>query len=474
MGAAEVTVAVSHPEHAPVEDRAAAGREARKRVPRSALAIHEPPTWRRDPVDILEEQAATRLPDLVPIRYGRMASSPFAFFRGAAAIMAEDLAAGPHTEIGTQLCGDAHLLNFGIYNSPERRLVFDLNDFDETLPGPWEWDLKRLVASLVVAAQENGFADAEARDIVRDAVRAYRTAMESFAGMKNLELWYVRLEVDQLVESFRAKVSAAEMKAVTKQTAKFASRDSLQAFAKLTEETPDGPRFRSAPPLVVPAVELFPGDPDDVHRQALRVLHDYYSSLSDDRRHLAETYRYVDLARKVVGVGSVGTRAWMVLLLGRDEGDPLVLQVKEAQASVLERHLGASETDGHGHRVVKGQRLMQASSDIFLGWYHGYGMDLQPRDFYVRQLRDGKGGVDVSTMAPNQMHVYAGVCAWTLARAHARSGDRVAIAAYTGQSRRLDDAMADYAFAYAEQNRRDHQVLVDAISSGRVHAISGV
>ncbi len=465
---------VAHAEHAPVAERAAFGRDVRKHVPRSSLAAHAPSPERRDPIGILEEQATSRLPELVPIRYGRMASSPFAFFRGAAAIMAEDLAASGSTGIGTQLCGDAHLLNFGIYNSPERRLVFDLNDFDETLPGPWEWDLKRLIASLVVAAQENGFTNTEVREIARDAVRSYRTAMHSFAAMKNLELWYVHLEVEQLVAAIQAQVSSSVMKSVRRQTAKFASRDSLQAFAKLTEQTAQGPRFRSMPPLVVPATELYPGEPNAVHEQALRVLHSYLLSLTDDRRHLAETYRYVDVARKVVGVGSVGTRAWMVLMLGRDEQDPLVLQVKEAQASVLERHLPSQDNEGHGHRVVKGQRLMQASSDIFLGWYHGPGIDLQTRDFYVRQLRDGKGSVDVATLLPNGLRIYGGVCAWTLARGHARSGDRVAISAYVGTSRRLDDALTEFALAYADQNRADHAMLVAAIAEGRITAQSGI
>jgi uncharacterized protein (DUF2252 family) len=461
-------------ERAPVEDRAEQGRAVRKRVPRSSHGDWAPSPSRRDPVAILEEQSASRIPELVPIRYGRMASSPFAFYRGAAAVMAEDLAAHEHTGITAQICGDAHLLNFGIYKSPERRLVFDLNDFDETLPGPWEWDLKRLVASLVIAGQENGYSHDEIVAITRDTVGAYRTSMTTFATMDNLALWYAHLEVEQLMEAWRSRVAPEFARRADKRTAKFASRDNLQAFQRLTEQTDDGPRFRSQPPLVVRADELPELVGADVAAEARRVLAEYLLSLSEDRRHLASTYRYVDLARKVVGVGSVGTRAWIVLLLGHDENDPLVLQVKQAQESVLERHLGASGFDGHGHRVVTGQRLMQASSDIFLGWYHGYGIDREPRDFYVRQLRDGKGGIDTAAITANQMRVYGEVCAWTLARAHARSGDRVAIAAYCGTSRRLDEALTAFGFAYAEQNARDHAALVAAVADGRIEAVAGV
>jgi len=457
-----------------VDERATAGKAARKVSPRTGRAGFTPAPDRSDPIDLLEKQAQTRLPELVPIRYGRMASSPFAFFRGAAAIMAEDLATRPTSGLDVQLCGDAHLLNFGMYNSPERRMVFDLNDFDETFPGPWEWDVERLAASLAVAGLEMGYSADETATVVRDSVRTYRTAMAQFAGMKNLDVWYSRLEVDEFVESLRTRLSTAAAKAVQKQTAKFASRDSVQAFGKLTRSTEDGPRFRSDPPLVVPAVELDFLQEIHVHAQAMRVLSDYVASLPEDRGHLVTRYRYADIARKVVGVGSVGTRAWIVLLLGRDDQDPLILQVKEAQASVLETHLGEREYDGHGHRVVTGQRLMQASTDIFLGWYHGFGIDEMPRDFYVRQLRDGKGGVDVTTMSPSQMRVYGEVCGWTLARAHARSGDSVGIAAYAGAARTLDDALAEFALAYAQQNARDHAALVAAIDSGRVQAVTGV
>jgi uncharacterized protein (DUF2252 family) len=482
MGAAEVTeqieAGLAHHvlsgRRGTAEQQMARGKAARKALSRTSHARLNLPDDRRDPVEILQEQAATRVPELLPIRYGRMASSPFAFYRGAAAIMAADLASTPSSGIRAQLCGDAHLMNFGVYNSPDRRLVFDLNDFDETLPGPWEWDLKRLAASLVIAGQENGYDQRDVEEIVRDSVRSYRTAMTTFADQGNLAVWYSRLEVDALVDTFRAQMSSSQLKQINRQTSKFATRDSLQAFGKLTQQTDDGPRFRSDPPLIVPVDELFDADWSWVVSAADVFLDHYLRSLPDDKRDLVLQYRFVDLARKVVGVGSVGTRAWIALLLGHDGNDPLILQWKEAQASVLEPYLGDSAFDSHGRRVVAGQQLMQASTDIFLGWYHGYGIDGQPRDFYVRQLRDGKGSVDVATMAPGAMRVYGEVCAWTLARAHARSGDRVAIASYAGTSRKLDDALAEFGHHYADQNRRDHAALLAAIADGRVEALSGV
>jgi len=415
------------------------------------------------------------VPELLPIRYGRMASSAFAFFRGAAAVMAMDLSTTPTSGMRVQLCGDAHLCNFGLYNSPDRRLVFDLNDFDETLPGPWEWDVKRLSASLVIAARDNGFTALEAEEVVRDTVRSYRTSMAAFAAMTNLNVWYARLEVANLLEAVRGRTSAAENKRLVRTSEKIATRDNLQAFSKLTEVVDGVPRFRSTPPLIVRIGDL---DPDHGHewvaREAGRIFTEYRSTLDDDRRRLAGQYSYVDLARKVVGVGSVGTRAWVVLLLGHDETDPLILQFKESQPSVLEAHLGASEFDRHGHRVVAGQRLMQATSDIFLGWYRGLGLDGVSRDFYVRQLKDGKGSVDVATMTPESMRIYGEMCAWTLARAHARSGDRVAISAYLGTGRTFDDAIVAFAEAYADQNARDHALLLEAIASGRIEATAGV
>jgi len=465
-----------------VAERSALGKVARKRVPRSSHAVFQAPPERRSPLDVLEEQARTRVPELLPIRYGRMASSPFAFFRGAAAVMAMDLATTPASGLRVQVCGDAHLVNFGIYNSPERRLMFDLNDFDETLPGPWEWDVKRLAASLVVACQDNGFDEASTIDVVRDAVRSYRSSMTSFAAMTNLQVWYSRLEVENLLTMIKARAEAAavklpndRVKALKRNVSKFATRDNLQAFAKLTTIVDGEPRFRSEPPLVVPIAELAGAQGQEwLLREAGRILGDYRQSLEDDRRLLAEQYRYRDLARKVVGVGSVGTRAWMVLLVGRDDSDPLLLQFKEATASVMEPYLGASEYDRHGHRVVAGQRVMQAASDIFLGWYRGRGLDGDEHDFYVRQLRDGKGSIDVATLEPDGMRVYAEACAWTLARAHARSGARIAIASYLGNGRTFDDALTEFAFEYAAQNRRDHAQLVAAIDSGRIAAVHGV
>jgi uncharacterized protein (DUF2252 family) len=465
-----------------VAERAALGRTARKQVPRSSHAEFRASEARRSPLEVLEEQGRSRVQELLPIRYGRMVSSPFAFFRGAAAVMAMDLATTPTSGLRVQVCGDAHLVNFGIYNSPERRLIFDLNDFDETLPGPWEWDVKRLAASLVIACQDNGFDEPSTIDVVRDGVRSYRTAMSSFAGMTNLQVWYSRLEVENLLSMIQTRVAAAKVKIpdsrvqfARRSVTKFATRDNLQAFAKLTETVDGVPRFRSQPPLVVPLIDLA-GEQGEkwIQRESARILADYRATLEDDRRLLAEQYTFGDLARKVVGVGSVGTRAWMTLLLGRDNQDPLILQFKEATASVLEPYLGRSEYERPGHRVVAGQRVMQAASDIFLGWYRGRGLDGDEHDFYVRQLRDGKGSFDIAVLQPEGMRMYAEACAWTLARAHARSGARIAVAAYLGNGRTFDDALTEFAFEYAAQNTRDHAELVKAVDDGRIVAMHGV
>jgi uncharacterized protein (DUF2252 family) len=465
-----------------VAERVELGKRARKLVPRSSHAEFRASEARRSALDVLEEQGRNRVQELLPIRHGRMASSPFAYFRGAAAVMAMDLATTATSGLRVQVCGDAHLVNFGIYNSPERRLIFDLNDFDETLPGPWEWDVKRLAASLVIASKDNGFSEAETIDVVRDSMRAYRTSMTSFAGMTNLQVWYSRLEVENLLGLIQARAADAKVKvpdervkAMRRNVSKFATRDNLQAFTKLTEVVDGVPRFRSEPPLVVPIVELA-GDAGLgwVQREAGRILGEYRATLEDDRRLLASQYTFSDLARKVVGVGSVGTRAWMTLLLGRDNADPLILQFKEANASVLEPYLGSSEYDRPGHRVVAGQRVMQAASDIFLGWYRGKGLDGEEHDFYVRQLRDGKGSIDIAALQPEGMRIYGEACAWTLARAHARSGARIAIAAYLGNGRTFDDAVTEFAHEYAEQNTRDHAELVAAIGDGRVEAVQGV
>jgi uncharacterized protein (DUF2252 family) len=465
-----------------VSERAAQGKTARKQVPRSSHAEFRASEARRSPLEVLEEQGRSRVQELLPIRYGRMVSSPFAFFRGAAAVMAMDLATTPTSGLRVQVCGDAHLVNFGIYNSPERRLIFDLNDFDETLPGPWEWDVKRLAASLVIACQDNGFDQPSTIEVVRDGVRSYRTAMSSFAGMTNLQVWYSRLEVENLLAMIQARVDSAKVKVpeervkfARRTVSKFATRDNLQAFAKLTETVDGVPRFRSQPPLVVPLIELAGEQGEQwIQRESARILADYRVTLEDDRRLLAEQYTFADLARKVVGVGSVGTRAWMTLLLGRDHEDPLILQFKEATASVLEPYLGRSEYERPGHRVVAGQRVMQAASDIFLGWYRGRGIDGDEHDFYVRQLRDGKGSIDIALLQPEGMRMYAEACAWTLARAHARSGARIAIAAYLGNGRTFDDALTEFAFEYAAQNKRDHAELVTAVHDGRIVAMHGV
>jgi uncharacterized protein (DUF2252 family) len=456
-------------------ERAARGRAARADVPRSSHAAFTPAADRPDPVALLEEQAASRVPELVPIRYGRMLVSPFTFYRGAALIMAADLAAGPSSGLQVQLCGDAHLSNFGLFGSPERRLVFDLNDFDETLPGPFEWNVKRLAASLEVAGHNDGYADAERRRIVLAATEAYRTAMTAFAGMGNLGVWYARLDVEEALPRVEAELDRRRVKALRASLAKVRTRDSVQALAKLTEHQDRELQIVSQPPLIVPLQELLPEVEATKLTEGLAgLLRRYAASLPADRRHLLGQYRLVQLARKVVGVGSVGTRAWIGLLVGRDGADALFLQLKEAQASVLERFLPRSRYRSHGQRVVAGQRLMQAASDIFLGWERVTGLDGQDRDFYVRQLRDWKASADPEAMRPKGMAVYAKLCGWTLARAHARSGDRIAIAAYLGKGDGFDRAILEFAEAYADQNERDHRALGAAVKAGRVKATVGL
>jgi uncharacterized protein (DUF2252 family) len=455
--------------HQTPEERAALGRAARTRVPRSSHAAFEPAPDRADPVALLEEQAATRVPDLVPIRYGRMLTSPFAFLRGASLIMAADLAGTPRSGLGAQLCGDAHLSNFGVFASPERQLVFDLNDFDETLPGPWEWDVKRLVASLEVAGRGNGFSPAQRRTAVLAAAAEYREAMATFAQMRNLDVWYASVTVDRLKPTIEAVVDPVTLKRTNKFLAKAKTRDHLQAFAKLVRMDDGEPRFVSDPPLLVPVDDLLaPGLAQRLEDQVVAALRGYSRSLASDRRHLFDDYRFVELARKVVGVGSVGTRAWVALMLGRDAEDPLILQVKEAERSVLERFTRRSRYANQGQRVVAGQRLMQASSDIFLGWQRVVDLEGAPRDCYVRQLRDWKGSVEIEQMHPEAMTAYGALCGWTLARAHARSGDRIAIAAYLGAGDAFDRALTSFAARYADQNERDHAALQAAADSGRI------
>jgi uncharacterized protein (DUF2252 family) len=453
--------------------RAARGKEARAAVPRESHAVFDPAPDRPDPIGLLEEQAKARVPELVPIRRGRMMVSPFTYYRGAALPMASDLSHTPVSGLAVQACGDAHLSNFGIFGSAERLLVFDVNDFDETLPGPWEWDVKRLAASMEVAARGNGFGGKDRREIVTATVAGYRQAMRNFAKMTNLDVWYAHADLDQIRAEFDAQLKKRQRKMMDKGMATARTHDSMQAVAKLTHLVDGRPRIIADPPLLVPIADLLPKDTDQAafEAQFQDLLAGYRQTLETDRRFLLEQYEYADMARKVVGVGSVGTRCWIVLMLGRDESDPLFLQVKEAEASVLSRFVGASKYTNMGQRVVAGQRLMQASSDIFLGWQRAEaGLDGQQRDFYVRQLRDWKYSIAIETMVPHGMRIYGEICGWTLARAHARSGDRIAIAAYLGGSDVFDQAITAFAAAYADQNERDHQALVDAVASGRLTA----
>jgi len=451
-------------------DSAAAGKAARARAPRSAHGDWEPAPDRADPVAILTAQESTRVPELVPLRHARMAASPFAFFRGAAAVMAADLAPTPDSGLRVQACGDAHLSNFGVFAAPDRRLVFDLNDFDETLPGPWEWDVKRLAASFEIAGRERGFKRRERSAAVLAAATSYREAMREFSSLRNLELWYARLDVETAIARVEAEDPTAT-KRLRKSVAKAHAKNNLRALERLTRVVDGELRIVSDPPLIVPAGELLPeADAADLERTLLAVVAAYRETLQADRGHLLDGYRFRDLARKVVGVGSVGTRAWVLLMTGADDGDPLFLQAKEAEASVLEPYVGASRFRNHGRRVVEGQRLMQAASDIFLGWCPATGVDGRERDFYVRQLWDGKRSIDVETLGPRALGIYARLCGWTLARAHARSGDRVAIAAYLGGGESFDRAIAEFAERYADQNERDHAGLVAAIDSGRLTA----
>jgi uncharacterized protein (DUF2252 family) len=457
-----------------VAERAALGKQARSRVPRSSHAEWEPAADRPDPIEVLQRQATTRLPELVPIRYGRMLSSPFACYRGSAAIMAADLVAGPDSGVRVQLCGDAHLSNFGAFAAPDRQLVFDLNDFDETHPGPWEWDVKRLVASFAIAARENGVRRKERRSVVRTAAREYRERMRQLAAARNLDVWYVRLDVRAVTEELDRVASRKLMRRFERDVAKARAKDSLRALDRLTHSVDGAPRIVSDPPLIVPVEELADERPETIEREVRGLLRTYRESLEHDRRQLVDGYRFVHLARKVVGVGSVGTRAWIVLLVGRDEDDPLFLQFKEADASVLEPYAGASRYENHGERVVRGQRLMQAASDIFLGWLPTVGLDGRPRDFYGRQLWDGKRSIDVESLNEEGFEIYARACGFTLARAHARSGDRIAIASYLGSGDAFDRAMSEFAELYADQAERDHAALAEAARSGRITAVEGL
>jgi uncharacterized protein (DUF2252 family) len=463
-----------------VEERKARGRSGRTAASRSSHGRWEPAPDRPDPIALLEEQAKDRVPELVPIRYGRMLESPFAFFRGGAAIMAADLDGSPRSGVTVQLCGDAHLSNFGVYGTPERRMTFDVNDFDETLPGPWEWDVKRLAASLEVHGRDRSFAATDRRAIVIAAMREYRREMRRVARMRTLDAWYDHLDVDWLLEQALAEVRAErlqrrEVRAAERLVAKARTRDSVRVLAKRTSRVDGALRITADPPLIVPIEDLIvPGsDWDQAEDLIKKLLASYRRTLSNEH-HPIEEFRYVHVARKVVGVGSVGTRCYILLLVGRNESDPLFLQVKEAQPSSLERYLGRSRIRHAGQRVVVGQRLMQAATDIFLGWQRVAGLDGIRRDYYVRQLHDWKGGADLERILLTGATFYARLCAATLARAHARWGDRIAIAAYLGRSDVFDLALADFASTYADQNERDYRALEEAVKSGRIVAETGV
>jgi uncharacterized protein (DUF2252 family) len=458
-----------------VAQRRARGKAARADVSRSAHGEWEPAPIRRDPVQLLEEQAQTRLQELVPIRHGRMLVSPFAFFRGAAYIMAADLADGARTGIHTQLCGDAHLSNFGFFAAPDRRLVFSINDFDETLPGPFEWDVKRLAASFAVAGRDLGFDEKTRRSIVQATAHAYRQAMARFAEMRHIDVWYTRLDADQILRGFSDQMTAKTKKQMEADLAKARTKDSIRALAKLCRTVDGELRIVGKPPLITPIEDILPGA-EEAHLDGVirRMIDTYAESLPPDRRDLLARYRYVHAARKVVGVGSVGTRAWILLLLGRDDGDPLFLQFKEAQGSVLEPFLGKSHYAQHGERIVAGQRKMQAAADVMLGWERIETIDGQTKDFYIRQLWDEKGSAEVELMNPGALGSYGAICGWTLARAHARSGDAVAISAYLGAGKSFDHAMASFSETYADQNERDYQALQKATQSGRLPVTHGL
>jgi uncharacterized protein (DUF2252 family) len=463
------------------QERTAKGKAARQRTPRSTHAAWEPRPDRPDPVALLEEQAATRVPELVPIRYGRMLVSPFTFYRGAALIMASDLAPTPVSGLNVQICGDAHLSNFGVFASPERQMLFDINDFDETLPGPWEWDVKRLAASLEVCGRERGFSKGDRRKIVTACVAEYRNVIRAAAGLSTLENWYASMEVGGVLEMLEKEIAAGrlseeEASEAQDDVAKARTRDSVRVFSKRTDTVDGTPRIVADPPLIVPIEDLIvPGSEWENFEELIRrLLRSYKRTLTHTHHHPLEEFEHVHVARKVVGVGSVGMRAYIMLLVGRDETDPLFLQVKEAQESVLERFLGTSQYMHHGQRVVEGQKLMQAASDIFLGWQRVKGLDGVKRDYYVRQFQDWKGSADVDTLRVGGALVYGKLCGATLARAHARWGDRIAIAAYLGKGDIFDQAVADFSARYADQNERDYEALVAAVGSGRLEVLTGL
>jgi uncharacterized protein (DUF2252 family) len=466
--------------HLTVDERVARGLAARQEAPRSSHGRWEPAPDRPDPVTLLEEQEASRVPDLVPIRHGRMLASPFTFYRGAALIMAADLAATPVSGVTVQLCGDAHLSNFGLFGTPERQMLFDINDFDETLPGPWEWDVKRLAASFEIMGRDRGFSPDDRRAVVMAGVREYRIRMRRAAGMRSLDAWYEHFEVGMLLKLVRRevrvkRVGKSEARAIEEMAAKARTRDSTRVFAKRAEEVEGELRIVADPPVIIPIEDLIrPGSEWENPAPLIKKLLSSYRRTLGRQHHPLEEYRYVHSAYKMVGVGSVGTRCYIMLLVGRDQDDPLFLQVKEAQPSVLERFLGPSTYSHHGERVVAGQRLMQAATDIFLGWQRIKGLDGVARDYYVRQFHDWKGSADVETLLKPGAALYARICGATLARAHARWGDRIAIASYLGKGESFDRAIADFSAAYADQNERDYAAFAAAVDSGRLAARTGV
>ena len=455
-------------------DRVARGKDARAVAPLDSHAEFRAGRS-RDPVGLLLGQAQSRVPELVPVRHGRMLVSAFTFYRGAALPMAADLAGTPASGLRVQLCGDAHLSNFGAFASPERRLVFDINDFDETVPGPFEWDVKRLAASFAVAGRDNGFPAKARRKIVLAAAEGYRTAMRAFAGQPLLEVWYTHVDIEQAIREVRSQVQAKRLKAGQKLLAKAHTSDSTKVLRKLTTMDGGRPRIISDPPMIMPIEEVFSDvQASAIYEQIRTVLGTYLRTLQSDRRHLLEQFTLVQVARKVVGVGSVGTRAWIVLMDACEGAEPLFLQAKEAQPSVLADYCGASQYANQGERVVAGQHLMQAESDIFLGWTTAPGPDEVDRDFYVRQLKDWKFSFPIEAMIPSGLTVYARLCGSTLARAHARSGDRIALAAYLGGSGKFDEAIADFAETYADQNERDYAALQAAVKEGKVESATEI
>jgi uncharacterized protein (DUF2252 family) len=466
--------------HLTVDQRVARGKSARAKAPRSSHGKWEPAPDRPDPVALLEEQAGSRVPMLVPVRYGRMLVSPFTFYRGAALIMAADLAATPVSGVTVQLCGDAHLSNFGLFGTPERQMIFDINDFDETLPGPWEWDVKRLAASFEIMGRDRGFSQADRRAIVMAGVAEYRDRMRQAAGMGALSAWYDHLEAGMLLKLVRQevrvkRVTEAEAQAFERDVNKAHSRDNTRVFTKRATEVDGELRIVADPPLIIPIEDIItPGSEWEDPVPLIKKLLSSYRRTLGEHHHPLEEYRYVHTAYKMVGVGSVGTRCYILLMLGRDHNDPLFLQGKEAQASVLERFAGRSTYPHHGQRVVAGQRLMQAATDIFLGWIRIKGLDGVTRDYYVRQFQDWKGSADIDNMLVPGSTLYARICAATLARAHARWGDRIAIASYLGQGDAFDRAIADFSAAYADQNEKDYQAFAAAVKSGRLTARTGL